>query len=520
MPSGPPSYDSLFGSYSGSLSSHPQGHSSITANAFQIRTPQRIIDPLTLLPDDVVGQIFVQACQPILDIHSVDQWQREFYPLWLGQISRAWRQSAWTYSELWTYIVIRIAGFSDGIRDQLSILEEWIERANGRPLNIYVEQTNSPRHGLEGRALELSMDVLAMLGRHSNQWRRFDMHLPYKLVSSFKRPLRPVRRGSLPPLPEHPLQDLSLPLLQYAAIHIPIKHSDIRNPLLKIDFKEAPLLRTLSITQFFEEALFSCCPTQQITDLYLTSCSVDLTGFFRQFPRLKKLTWIKTNVQAVPRQPLTNDRLESFDVDIESLPRFLLHFLNFPALKNLSIRARKSFQYSQTLGTFLLSGCNLTSLTLECRVDMEHDLIELLLSNSLSSSLQELYIRHVPSERDAEHTEYGLTRTFFELLHPDMDPNYLTCLRVLEYEGPLAVQAIDFIEPLLIRSRIRVVDIPRSMTDGMAVLRRAKIKADQYSAVSEFSIAEYTDAQYVWEVMRALEEGVLALSNMDGTMWE
>ena len=51
-------------------------------------------------------------------------------------------------------------------------------------------------------------------------------------------------------------------------------------------------------------------------------------------------------------------------------------------------------------------------------------------------------------------------------------------------------------------------------------MKKAKIKADQKAHVSYFSIAEYTDAQYVREVRRAVQDGALELSNMDGTIWE
>ena len=63
-----------------------------------------------------------------------------------------------------------------------------------------------------------------------------------------------------------------------------------------------------------------------------------------------------------------------------------------------------------------------------------------------------------------------------------------------------------------------------SRTDGnlerIAVLRRVKIQADQLSDSAEFSIAEYPDTQYVWEVMMMIEQGVLELITMDGELWE
>jgi len=56
--------------------------------------------------------------------------------------------------------------------------------------------------------------------------------------------------------------------------------------------------------------------------------------------------------------------------------------------------------------------------------------------------------------------------------------------------------------------------------EKMAVLRKVKIQADQVSDTVEFSIAEYPDSQYVLEIKRMMEEGVLELITMDGNFWQ
>ena len=38
--------------------------------------------------------------------------------------------------------------------------------------------------------------------------------------------------------------------------------------------------------------------------------------------------------------------------------------------------------------------------------------------------------------------------------------------------------------------------------------------------MAEFSIAEYPDVQYVWEVKMMMEQGILELITMDGRLWE
>jgi hypothetical protein len=202
----------------------------------------------------------------------------------------------------------------------------------------------------------------------------------------------------------------------------------------------------------------------------------------------------------------------------------------------MSIRDSKPFLVfldTQCIPPFLKNyGCTLTHLTLECPLtgDSEYNLIEFLASDSISFTLKVLRIREYSIRKDRnvffldELVGAGLSRTFFDNLHPDEDPNYLPHLEVFEYEGFLAVQAIDFIEPLIIRSGVRAgstYHTPNATTmEGMSILRKATIKADQDSEVASFSIAEYTDSHYVWEVTRMMEEGVLSLMNMDGTTWE
>jgi len=169
---------------------------------------------------------------------------------------------------------------------------------------------------------------------------------------------------------------------------------------------------------------------------------------------------------------------------------------------------------------------NLTTLSLACKIHNEYNLIEVLSALSL---LRELYLRDRGEHYNWDRRELyhwnrfdqgmlevtGLSHTFFESLHPDEKPLYLPNLEVFSYEGNLAVL---FLEPLIIRSRIRAGNGPLTNLEKMAVLRKVKIQADQVS--SEFTIAEYPDSQYVWEVMRMIELGVLELITIDGDIWQ
>jgi hypothetical protein len=86
------------------------------------------------------------------------------------------------------------------------------------------------------------------------------------------------------------------------------------------------------------------------------------------------------------------------------------------------------------------SGSHLTILSLTCVITKEFDLIDVL---SAFDSLRELYVRDISTEAAPY---FGLSRTFFDVLHPDEVFSYLSSLEVFSYEGNLVVQAIDFLE--------------------------------------------------------------------------
>jgi hypothetical protein len=97
----------------------------------QVETPT---DLLSTLPVEVISYIFCHACTPI---HGNRKWQRDCYPLLLGQISRRYRHYAWAISELWTTIVIQVNPPTSAAQTEL--LEEWLARTMGLPIDIYFE---------------------------------------------------------------------------------------------------------------------------------------------------------------------------------------------------------------------------------------------------------------------------------------------------------------------------------------------------------------------------------------------
>ncbi|KDR72961.1 hypothetical protein GALMADRAFT_158595 [Galerina marginata CBS 339.88] len=479
---------------------NPKNASAKALNQETTPTRHRVL----ALPDDVLSQVFEYVCQPDLDPISNPRWRRTSYPLWLGKVCRAWRECAWATSEIWTTIIVRISTHNLGV--QTDILREWLERAKGRPLDVYIEQSTgrlSPTWRVDVRLL------LSLLTGHSEQWRRIGLYHLFQYEFFFRT---------------IPIPGLSLPLLRHASIG----HGE--NEILakfEVNLKAAPLLQTLSLSNFTfnNPDYLSSYPTDQITRLFLSSSiQIDLNDLLSRFPELRELTWSKC--QCFNLQPTIHEGLEFLDVDfgIESSPGTFFYQLSLPTLKSLSLRISKPFQYTTRLeyiSPCFQKGCSLTQLTLECQMTStyENDLINLLSSEPISSSLTELRIRdlnfrigkvHVPEQG----TQWGLSQIFFDHLYTQTFPNFLPNLEVLEYEGQLTVQTLDFINPLMIRSGA-LPESSAGSASGIAALRRATITADQ----KNYSISGLLDAQYLWEIISLVEAGLLVLVNMDGTTW-
>jgi len=131
------------------------------------------------LPHDVLALIFWHACQPVLDARSEygPRWERTFYPLWLGKISRSWRETAWASSELWEIIVLRINPEKIGI--QTYLLREWFGRAKGRSLDIYIEEPPLP--------LRTHRTHRSSTPRHSSSCWIFESDIPtLRAVSTYR----------------------------------------------------------------------------------------------------------------------------------------------------------------------------------------------------------------------------------------------------------------------------------------------------------------------------------------------
>lgn len=118
---------------------------------------------------------------------------------------------------------------------------------------------------------------------------------------------------------------------------------------------------------------------------------------------------------------------------------------------------------------------------------------------------------------------FGLDDKFFGNFHPYAFPHLLPYLETLEYRGTLYVGAIDFLVPLILRSRMREYEPGNEMdqiiSQDITILRNIRIQSDR-TLGKPFKISEYPDPHYVWEIFMLVEVGVLTLLDEDDTRWD
>jgi len=483
-------------------------------------------DLLSILPFEVISHIFYHACKPI---GGNRRWQRDCDPLLLGQLSRRYRRYAWATSELWTTIIIQV--IPRKVTIQTELLKEWLARTMGRPIDIYFDIQDTPVSTRWGVSMLLSskfsnhmqpsiVPMIQLLAKHSLKWQCIEFHIPTNwypiFTSSTGYPIVANNDEVQPILMQAPLD---LPALTSASLHCSDGVMTMVCQGMELDLTLAPSLRALSLSLFqISPAVFARADFKKITILTLDHVyNIVLHDLLQRLPNLQEATF--HDAIFLETKEVVHKKLRKLEVDVinERLLRPLVGYVILPRLEMLSICIPTTLDYCTTFRRFTLSnsGSHFTSLSLSCRITREFYLIDVL---SALDTLQELYIRDTSTEATPA---FGLGCTFFDVFHSEEESPYLPSLEVFSYKGNLIVQAIDFLEPLVVRSRMRSGS---SGTDGQlekfAILKKVKIQADQVSNSAEFSIAEYPDSQFVWEVMMMMERGILELITMDGKCWE
>ncbi|PPQ81741.1 hypothetical protein CVT26_007648 [Gymnopilus dilepis] len=143
--------------------------------------------PINSLPTEIMSEVFLLAqtatekekgpCQPTV------------FPLVLGSVCRKWRHIAWSLSELWGEFHCRISMARCEL--QASLLQEWLERSQQRPLSICISIMDEE----EWTGPDVSTAILDAIIPYSERW----VHLGLILPEAWYRQLRQVR-GKVPNL--------------------------------------------------------------------------------------------------------------------------------------------------------------------------------------------------------------------------------------------------------------------------------------------------------------------------------
>ena len=413
---------------------------------------------------------------------------------------------------------------------QTELLEEWIARTEGRPIDIYFDIDTRLSTRWEVSMLLSSkfnnhtqppiIPMIHLLAKHSLKWRCIEFHIPSNwypiFTSSTGYPIVADNDEVQSILMKAPLD---LPALTSASLHCSHGVMTMVYQGMELDLTLAPSLRALSLSLFqMSPAIFERVDFKKISNLTLDHVyNIDLHDFLPWLPNLQEATFHNAIFLETASKKIVHQKLRQLEVDVHNEPllRPLLCYVILPRLETLSICIPTTMDYSTIFRQFTLSNSesHLTSLSLTCQITRESYLIDVL---SDLDTLLELYIQ----DTSMETTPYfGLSCRSFDVFHSKKSP-YLPSLEVFSYKGNLIVQAIDFLQPLVIRSRMRGGS---SGTDGnlakFGVLRKVKIQADQVSNSEEFSIAECPDPQFVSEVTVMMERGNLELITMDGKCW-
>jgi len=350
---------------------------------------------------------------------------------------------------------------------------------------------------------------------------------------------------------------------------------DFQTPTESQDvFKRFPAFRDLSLSacRFSDMAL----PWASLTSVSIFHTSItDALLVLDAAKRLKTARFVNLsgNATSVPRSnQLVISAVQTLSVE-DVLPAFLeaiFRRLTLPRLKKVRIALRRKDLGPPDLLSSMASrsGCEIEELDLEAPMDGGYlpDLIEILeglptlrvlkMKDVISCGVRPGWnrgdspssvlfkppfstrttakVHHARSNHRAsilKTDDQGLESVFWEMF-TNAD-HFLPLLEELVYEGTLlGVVAIDFLEGLVRRTGIRdgvlyvkpgeqAIPLHGINLQSKVLLRKVEIVADQENSqgLRMFSIAEYQDVGYVWDLFRLVDWGVFRLVNSSGEVW-
>jgi hypothetical protein len=102
----------------------------------EAKTSINVCASISTLPPELITEIFILACHPEYDATG-GLGNQEMCPLRLGAVCKAWRDLAWSFSQLWSSIVF-VSRYRSTF-DLEDVLDSWISRSGNHPLSIHID---------------------------------------------------------------------------------------------------------------------------------------------------------------------------------------------------------------------------------------------------------------------------------------------------------------------------------------------------------------------------------------------
>ena len=131
---------------------------------------------ISTLPPELITEIFILACHPEYDAMGGFGKHWRMWPLRLGAVCKAWRDLAWSSSQLWSSIVF-VSQSCDTTFDLQDILDSWISRTGNHPLSIHVDAPYLASSCVES--------IIGTLTSVASRWKNVSLRLSEKSFRHF-----------------------------------------------------------------------------------------------------------------------------------------------------------------------------------------------------------------------------------------------------------------------------------------------------------------------------------------------
>jgi len=420
----------------------------------RLRGRMNALSPISQLSPEILVKIFQMTC------YSAEDSTQHITPLFFGGICKDWRENAWSTPLLWNTVTITVWRRTHAT--QISLLDEWLLRAQSSPLSIKltVDEHESNKTNL---AFCCFRPVMELLITRAEYWQTFDCILPHRchgILQNHKFPLltsislRPPTIGWISTLINSP--SIPGPLSAPKLAHVNLSGYSASSMGLPWGQLRSVKIQILTIEEFFALLLRS----QELKECYVEAiCS----------PR---------SPEFLPPQMLFHD-LETLDVLLTSIdPISILNHLNLPKLRVLSLRGGGVFAniLIDTISTFVLrSSCHLERLSVEQLSRTTDD--DILTWLETTPSLTHLRIKFNLYSTQP-HPSIGFSDKLVSRLRPSQQglPYLLPRLTSLEYRGPVPCNTRLLVDVL--SERWHHVSHSDSAKHGSVSLRPMKVEID------------------------------------------